>query len=507
VQKRILFTVSVLFTFYFINSGCSKLDTTDIGADLLPAIDNVNTFETFLDINTTQGIFNDTSIVFRTEDHALGKINNDPLFGTTQANIYAQFKPTFFPFYYGSFNDTNNIVGFDSVVLCLSYKDAWGDTTMPLKIDVNEIAKPLTGAFTTWDTVSRDFNVNFAPPVGSLLGSTIVDLKKVRNYVVYVNRKDSMRNHIRIKFSNTSFVNSLFALDTLVTGNNVFRTDSAFKVFNKGLAIRATGVGECLMYTNLTDTSSRLEVHYRRKKGSSTTIDTMFSSLRMLSLGGPGTTSSATANNIIRNRAGSEMGTTNTQALYLQTSPGSYAELDIKPLDTLSNRIVHRAEIIMEQIPSSNFMLDSLLAVPDFLYLDIIDSVTGGNIATKWKPIYFDLNPSVAYDPDGIFTPTFYPGQAGIDYFYHGGYARNKMVLNQNVKFYNFNITRYVQQIVNKQKKNYKLRLSAPYKFSYPQYSQVSLSGNNPIGAGRVKLGSGTNTNYRMRLRIVYSKI
>ena len=42
-------------------------------------------------------------------DHALGFIANDPFFGSTK-DIYAQFKPSFYPYYYGYTNDT--IVGF-----------------------------------------------------------------------------------------------------------------------------------------------------------------------------------------------------------------------------------------------------------------------------------------------------------------------------------------------------------------------------------------------------------
>ena len=72
---------------------------------------------------------------------------------------------------------------------------------------------------------------------------------------------------------------------------------------------------------------------------------------------------------------------------------------------------------------------------------------------------------------------------------------------------YNFNITRHVQQIVTKHTPNYTMRLFAPYSFTYPQFSSGDILGNNRVAKGRVRVGSGTNTNYRMRLHIVYSKI
>ena len=147
MQRRFLTVFIISFSFIsVINWGCSKLDVTDIGGDLLPAVDNVNTFDTVLTINTTQGIFTDTPTITRQEDHVLGKISNDPLFGTTTANVFMQLKPTFYPFFFGTnTKDTiNNSLApgtrFDSVVLCLSYRGFWGDSTQPVNLQVKEIA-------------------------------------------------------------------------------------------------------------------------------------------------------------------------------------------------------------------------------------------------------------------------------------------------------------------------------------------------------------------------------
>jgi len=493
VQKRILSIAIITFFFFsFVNLGCSKLDTTDIGSDLLPAVDNVTTFDTLITINATQGVFNDTTVITNTDNHALGKINNDPLFGTTRADVYAQFKPTFYPYYYGNAGDT--IVGFDSVVLCLSYRGFWGDSTIPLQLQVSEVALSPTGG--GWDSVNQSINVNYAPPTTNIIGNTIVDFSKVGNYVVYTNNKDSVKNHIRIKLSN-AFAAAMFSRDTLPTGNNSFSSDSLFRRFQNGIAIKAIGTGNGIMYTNLTDSSSRLEVHFRRKNGGP--VDTTFSSLQMIATPGISMNASQTVNNIVRNRP-AQVSNPPSGEIYLQTSPGTYANLSIPDLSTVSNRIIHRAEVIIEQIPFSA-PSDNYFSVPDFLYMDLKD--TG---IAKWKPIFFDLNPSVSYDPN-YQTGSYYPS-GGVDFFTFGGYARNKTdVFGNSIKFYNFNITRYVQQIITDHTNNYTLRLFAPYSFSYPQYFPSMLSYNNRIAAGRVKVGSGSNANYRMRLRLVYSKL
>jgi Domain of unknown function (DUF4270) len=499
VQKRILSIAIILFSFYLLNTGCAKFDTTDIGSDLLPAVDNVHTFETILPITTVQGIFSqDSTVISRVDDHVLGKINNDPLFGTTKADIYAQFKPTFFPYYYGNAGDT--IVGFDSVVLCLSYKGFWGDSLVPMQVEVKDISLSAGGL---WDSLTRSRNVNFAPsPLGAVLGSTTVDFTKVGNYVVYANKRDSVRNHIRIKLTNSTFTSMLFSLDSAQSGiKNGFYSDSVFrKFFQKGLAIQVNSGGNGLMYTNLTDSLSRLEIHYRKKNGGA--VDTTFSSFKMIGSGNSAGTfaASVTANNIVRGRAGYPISSPASTDIYLQAGPGSYANLTIPALDTLSNRIVHRAEIIIEQVPT-NFLQDSLFSAPDFLYLDLVD--TG---AIKWKPIYFDLNPNTFYDPDFKIANYFPTG--GVDFFYFGGYGRYKAdPFGNSIRFYNFNITRYVQQIVTKHTTNYTLRLFAPYSFTYPQHYFTNFGYNNKIATGRVRVGSGTNPNYRMRLRIIYSKI
>jgi hypothetical protein len=116
------------------------------------------------------------------------------------------------------------------------------------------------------------------------------------------------------------------------------------------------------------------------------------------------------------------------------------------------------------------------------------------------------LNPGVGYDPDfklGSFFPT-----GGIDFLYYGGYARDKKdQFNNLIKYYNFNITRYVQQIVTNHTPNYSLRLFAPSEFTYSQYSSGFIPFGNRLAEGRIKVGGGNNPNYKMRLRLVYSKI
>jgi hypothetical protein len=498
VQKRILPIAITAITFCLLFGwSCTKLDTTNIGSDILPPVDNVNTFDTVLDIISTQGFFPDTSTILgKYDDYALGAINNDPLFGTTNSHIFMQLKPSFYPYYFGDPGDTINTpdVGLDSIVLCLKYRGFWGDSMQPIQLQVREVSE---NKFR--DSVTLLNPTNYQPNTsGTLLGSASVDVRTLGNYIKFTNGRDSVNFQIRIKLSN-AWAMQLFNRDSIEMNsvNNAFYSDSIYRRFYNGIGVMATGSGNGLMYISIADTATKLEVHYRKKNNG--IYDAVYRSLRL----NPSFADVAnkpvsnTVNNIIRNYSGFPIMNPGVNEHYLQTSPGSFVNLNIPGLSGLSNRIIHRAELIVEQVPD-NPMFDEIFSAPDFLYVELKDTGT----TDKWKPIYYDLNTTRAYDPDFKSGLPYWPGD--IDYQYFGGFVRNKPTQS---KFYNFNISRYVQQIVTDHTYNYDLRLSSPFKISYPQYDFAFLPYGNSIAHGRVKIGSGSNPNYKLRLRIVYSKL
>jgi Domain of unknown function (DUF4270) len=503
VQKRILpLAITAISFFSLVGLNCTKLDTTDIGSDLLPAVDNVNTFDTILPIITTQGVFlPDSTYILRTDDHAVG-INNDPVFGQTNASIYFQLKPLFYPFSIANPSDTL-FPDVDSVVLCLKYTGSYGDTLAPLQVQVFSVFDNPPYLFRDSTNIYR--NVAFQPGLGVNVGfssTNTIDVTKLDDTVKYVNNNGFSVNTIRIRLSHL-YASVLYHRDTffLNPSNNAFRNDSLFRQFYNGLAVLPAGAGNQLVYIDLASDDTRLEIHHRKKRFGGG-IDTVYTSLLLNRdfVGSAANRSSSTANYITRNRPALPSG---DQEVYLQTSPGTYANLSIPALSTLSNRIVHRAELIVEEIPDLTGSADKFKA-PNFLYIELKDT-TG---TAKWKPVYYDLNPSIAYDPDyknPFSVISYFP--ANIDFAYFGGFLRNKT--GSPARYYNFNITRYVQDLITNHKPNYQLRLSAPFNVKYPQYSSFPNPYGNNIAYGRVKVGGGNNPdpNYRMRLRIVYSKL
>lgn len=127
--------------------------------------------------------------------------------------------------------------------------------------------------------------------------------------------------------------------------------------------------GNALMYVNLADTNTKLEVHFRVKNAGK--IDTIYKSFKLSTNDfGVSVRKSSTANYINRDKSKSPSSIPNGNEIYLQTQPGTYASLTIPQLSGYSSRIIHRAEIIIEQIPDSTPLMTVLLWHP-IIYISI----------------------------------------------------------------------------------------------------------------------------------------
>lgn len=468
-----------LLFFCFLNWNCTKIDNTTVGAGLLPAVDNINTFETTLDViaNNFDSVSKDCAQIYPLDDHVLGTITNDPYFGTTTAAIFTELKPATFPY---KLPATFANITLDSIVLVLSYKRLYGDSILPQKVNVYQVSATDTFRFdsSTCTTLTND-------PL--LLGSATYIPKNLKDSVKGF--EENSANELRMKLDN-SFGEALLSQDS----TNGFKSDSAFKDFFKGFAIMpdVNFGGNALTYYSLADTNTKLAVYFKYTADSKT--DTTVINFRL-------TSTSATANSIVRNHAGAEImshlshSPSGDDIIYIQTTPGTYAELKIPGLTGLSNRIIHRAELVMEQVYSPD-PTDKYFAPPNILYLEqkISD--------TTYKPIPCDFNTL--------------SGQPNFGRFGFGGIRTTAKDFSGNtISTYTFTISRYVQKIVTKGINNYTLRLSASdYIINRTPFSDECFQPVGPfnylinnVTVGRVKLGGGSNPNYKMRLHIIYSNL
>ena len=530
--------IVAIFSLCFLYS-CTKLDTTLLGEDLV-TVDNVNTKADTLEVTTSQGIFsnipgfNDSTLQGKSDNQILGNVN-EPYFGTTEASIFVQFKPSFFPYYFGNAGDTvksNPSAGLDSVFLCLSPRAIWGDSSSasaPQNLEV----------FAVSDNLFRDkpdslFGLTYQPLfTGLLLGSISLTPNTLKNWYYFgkASNRDSITNQIRIKLSTAaanSLFNTLYLQDTAVSSmNNGLANDSVFRRKYNGFRIKSTSVGGALYAVNLNDVKTRLEFHYH--KVSNTGVkDTVVTGFNMQPNGNvfTGVNSPSSVTNYIKRTyaaAASPIitGATTTNA-YLQSAPGTYINVKVPRLTAMRNgkdKIIHRAFLQIDQNDAPN---PTKFTPPPFLYLDLKDSA----IANRFKPLYFDLNSSINYNPDATFvSPLYHPYPTNnINQNEFGGRALTRVDGGVSFTRYEINVTRYVQHIIANNFFNYEMRVFAPYNYSYNQYlgSQYIIPFYNPLASGSIRVGAGvlaTPTSLdpspavlstlprRMKLIIIYSEV
>jgi hypothetical protein len=109
VKRQLVLTLGSIITGSLILlSSCKKInEATDLGGDLLPAVDNITTFDTTLTVEAYNDLFTlggidslkeDSTYSHYSYEQFLGRINSDPLFGRTDAQMFFELKPTSYPF-------------------------------------------------------------------------------------------------------------------------------------------------------------------------------------------------------------------------------------------------------------------------------------------------------------------------------------------------------------------------------------------------------------------------
>lgn len=467
----------------FVVFGCTKIVTTDIGGELIPAVDGVNTKEMYLDVITKNATDTFTR-VSTAATHSLG-YTDDPLFGKTTASVYMQMKPSF-PF---TFPVSPDSLMLDSVVLVLKYNGSYGDSNQLLSLKVFEIPIDGPGEFLRADSV---YPTNSFIPAGNEItynhSGKGVNLKLLND-----------TTPLRIRLDDSY---GLKLMDTL----KAYKTDSLFNLdfFNKGLQIVPQNLGNALVKVSLIDTTTKLAIYYRYKRRDS--IGKMDTTMRYFSCND---LNCASVNYIKRDRSGSQAATylasadTSQNLIFIDANPGIYATVKIPGLsqDSLSNRVIHRAELVMEQVPNPGFAYENYFLPPN-LFLTPFSKDSMSRFLLPYDVTYTSSsNNYYVVNNQKLFG--CYPFQ------------KKDSIGGGTIYAYSFNISRYVQGIITRGDKPYDLILFAPFNDfvsitetnKFPVFTGTTLSALNAPAIGRVRLGGGNNEQYRMRLHIVYSEV
>jgi hypothetical protein len=485
-------------------SACTKIDSTKLGSELIPAVDNVKTFETTLEVIANNYVDTMAFSLNSTNPHMVGAISQDPVFGTSKATMFFQMAPSSFPYKFVADSiKGNSKVGFDSAVLILDYVGYYGDSLIPANFKLYQTDSVLQkdlGQYPHY-TLNANLNVN----KGITWGSKTMNAFQFKDTSLVIRKGDTTKvtKQLRIRLD-SAMARQLLLADT----NEVYANDTLYRSYLAGFALEAEGAVNTLFYYSLAG-NSKIEF-FIRKNPLSPTQDTTSVSFTVNSHTGH-------AVKFENNHDGSELSTNlipdpvnGKKDIYIQSSPGTYATLRIPGLDTFRNvnRVIHRAELrVVQSEPRLDF---PQLVAPQALYLDIIDTANNA-----FRGVPYDLNPFGVY--------YCYPG-AGINFEYFGGFSSRETATGE-LNIYRFNIARYLQGVLSKGEPLFPMfRLSAPfYMFykecanggvSYPQQVFTFTQSGTllvPPGFGRIKLAggekAGVDPSKRMQLRIIYSTL
>ena len=483
MKRTFIAWVILILTATLVHFSCTKIDITEVGAELIPAVDTVNTVDTVLDVITDLKLSPDTALSIYGEPHALGVIDNDAEFGKTTASIFASFTPASYKAY--PFINRESVI-VDSVIVSLGYSSAYGDSNSIQQVEVREIDPSADFTYKAYPFSSPDFAVE-----SKLLGSKLVDFRSLQDSTPYADDGDTSNlRELRIPID-TSFARRFIGYDTL----NAYSGDSIFKTFFKGLQITVNENESTkkmgLAYFDLTDAERTKITFYCRiqNNGVTDTIAPRFTYV----------TTNPQANLVKRTPSNNYLanindGAVNEEKLYVQSTPGSYIDVKIPGLDSFPNVVIHRAELIFDKVPSSEEFYKPPLA----LFVEAVKQSAAGDSSFTLRNAYVESNSYPYYDINTL-----------------GGNYRNSN--------YTFNIARYVQTIVTGGYPNYLLRVQAPYMhniyYTNPGTDNVGTSSvtlknkvavllNVPVAAGRVVLfGGAAASPKKARLRIIYSRI
>lgn len=471
-MKKLLSSLSVLAAL-FVVASCTKIRTTEIGSDLIPSVDNISVFDTSFEVITELSYLADSSRIANTADHVVG-IMDDPSFGRTTGEIYFQLMAT--RGVAQPFGPVDSIIGLDSVVLSLRFKNLYGDSNAIGNFRVYRIDP---------SSDFRDSSLGYVIshpsfPVAEQLGAKdFVSFTSLDDSLQYVKANDTIKVSRKLRIPlDVAFGNELMHLDS-----NLYKNDTLFNNYFKGFALKmdeSSPYKRALAYLNLADTGTYLTFHYRKTlNGAPDTVVTNFS---FRSKHNANTIARMTAGSDFENNLANNPPSVNAQEIYMQSTPGTMVKIKIPNLQNIGNRLIYRAALIAEKIEGKE---DALFTGPDLLFLDAYDTSNLGN-GYVTIPISFigNANQALKYDP-----LTF------------GGYFKDNK--------YEFDLTRYVQHIATKNGHSFDMRLYAPYTTKPFLYgtSTAWLTYPNPVAKGRTILGGGAHPTKKLRLYIVYSKI
>ena len=426
--------VSCLFVF----TAC-KEDTGTIGLGILSEDEflNTNYFDSTAII--AYSAKHDSLITSNVYINMLGYLN-DPIFGKTQAGIYTQFCLSSYNVNFGE------NVEVDSIILTLVYAGYYGDTLNSFKINVYELD----------ESINKNEKYYTNTPLLKNKGENLTENPNFSISPRPTTKPDTVSStyYFSIKLKK-DFADKFISK----SGTDIYKSDANFLDYFKGLYLEAsepTGNG-CMLSINMTHSLSKLTIHYSKDGKKFTYSFNMNDSTAHFGVCNHFNYADATPN--LREQLQDSNHTSTKDVLYAQAGAGIKVSLHFPNLkETFKDKkvIIHRVALVISQ--KDDETLENYYP-PSALSITYTDPATG----------------------IGYFLPDNF---LGSDYF--GG------KYNQTKKEYSFNITQYIQNLVDGRKDDYILNLFV--NPSVTHFSRLTIHGTDPA-----------DKNKRLKLKINYT--
>jgi len=416
-MSKPMLKISVLFLLICLFSACKK-NWNELGSQLI-ATENI-TVLSFDSLKIKASIHKEDSLSsLNTSSYFLGSFT-DADFGSTNANIYTEFRMPSSDVVFGENAQA------DSIVLSFQIEGFYGDTSSALNISVKEMLEEITSS--TTDSSGQDSSIVIYTDQDFLIDNTTIGS-------LSYTAASSGATLVNINLTN-EFAQSFLDAETLN-----FEDNTAFQSFFKGLYISCdqyTSQG-MLLELDLLDVSSKLTLYYQNSESDSLSYDFQINSNADKMTRWSHDYSTTNIPNLI--------GEEDLVQAYVQGSVGYRTYLTLPSLESLkdSNYVIHKAELTIPYIYNEN---DSVFSIPNKLGLAAVNSQGGLEILSEDQNIQ------------------------GSSYF-----DGNSNTLDQT---YTFNIARYVHKVIEQGYTN-RLALYVPSSVISPERVLISNNAENSI--------------------------
>lgn len=427
--KVLIWSVVALFF-----SSCKE--NTILPSTLVPAVDNVFTFQTDTVTLYTHNVYQDSLLTggllgtVRVSNspslyHAIGTITSDPVFGKTHASAHVEVLPPVSNFSFKT-NATGTNRTIDSIVLSIPYRGAYGDTlsstqqTFRVFRSMKQFSRDSAQYEFTRDSI--DYT--------QLLSSKTIDFKTISTDSPTVG---NVRLQPQLRFQLASwFADSLQA--QVDSGANGAAADfSKFLNWWRGFAILPdSNNGSTLGYFDTYNT--RLHIYYRYTNTNNvadTAVDIF--SFDPNNCNRFNTITRNYNGTIARNFINSTK-STGDSVLFVQTDPGIAGQISFPHLADFGNVVVNKAELVFTAVSPYYNWIDTLLYGPTPRF-QIIGADSLGNDYVLGEYTTFGSN------------------------FVDGKKVQNS-INGENVIQYKFVITQTIQKMISQKNTNFRLKIS-----------------------------------------------